>query len=212
MISWWPSCPNTEIWISSSPTGEITLGECWRVITLMAYGAQDTQTRASRTEGCLFITDKNKFVICIVDNRQQIHQKTRFGPAFLRVWHPYVATWRQENSRRHICGWRLWLVSAKPNVRGVRHQLSRWPCDQHETFLLIHTLTCRGETPKLCKMNVKEVKMCCFPEKKYLNILEGILHPKMKILSIITHLRSSSDQIQELSGPAVSNATGTFKA
>ncbi len=163
-----------------------------------------------------FITDKNKFVICIVDNRQQIHQKTRFGPAFLRVWHPYVATWRQENSRRHIRGWRLWLVSAQPNVRGVRHQLSRWPCDQHETFLLVHTLTCRGETPKLCKMNVKEVKCVVFQKKKYLNILEGIVHPKMKILSIITHLRSSSedisDEIQELSGPADSNATGTFKA
>lgn len=112
-----------------------------------------------------FITDKNTFVICIVDNRQQIHQKTRFGPAFLRVWHPYVATWRQENSRRHIRGWRLWLVSAQPNVRGVRHQLSRWSCDQHETFLRIHTITCRGETPKLCKMNVKVKKNFFFQNK-----------------------------------------------
>lgn len=104
--------------------------------------------RCPRLRRVPFITDKNKFVICIVDNhRQQIHQKTRFGPAFLRVWHPYVAAWRQENSRRHIRGWRLWLVSAQPNVRGVRHQLSRRPRDQHEAFLRIHATTCGGEIP-----------------------------------------------------------------
>lgn len=148
MISWWPSCPNTEIWISSSLMGEIMLGESWHVIVLMAYCAETLKHVPVAQKGCLFITDKNKFVICVVDNCQQIHQKTRFGPAFLWVWHPYVAAWRQENSRRHLCGWRLWLVSAQPNVCGVRHQLSRRPCDQHEAFLCVHATTCRGETPK----------------------------------------------------------------
>lgn len=150
MVSWWPSCPNTEIWISSSLTGETTLGEWWHAFLLMD-GSEWQSNRKENLNG-----DKNNFVICIVECCQQIHQKTGFGSAFLRVWHPYVAARRQENSRRHFRGWGIWLVSAQPNVRGVCHQLSRRFGDQHEAFLYVHALTCRGE-----RDFSKTIYFCC---------------------------------------------------
>lgn len=123
----------------------------WVLKCVLADRVWHLKTRSSQTEEYLngIITDKNNLIIWLVKRCQQIHQKTGFGSAFLWVWHPYVAAWRQENSRRHFCGWRLWLVSAQSDVCGVCHQLSRWSGDKHEAFLRIHTLTCGGETQKI---------------------------------------------------------------